>query len=300
MSSLPPRRGAYGFDAPYAPLLMALGGACLLALAAWRLGSGDMNSTPRAIATFAPGVAGLWLFLNAGFFVYTTRAGKFADWAELLDRLELKGDERLLDVGCGRGAVLLMAAQRLPRGRAVGVDIWSTKDQSGKAEQVTRRNAELEGVADRVELHTADMRQLPFADGSFDVVVSSLAIHNISGAGERARALREVARVMEGRRVKEGIRAMIVPGSGLVRAQAEEEGIAQKLIEAGFDWRMAGCSMCLGMNPDQLAPGERCASTSNRNFEGRQGRGGRTHLLSPAMAAAAAITGHLTDVRELM
>ena len=93
---------------------------------------------------------------------------------------------------------------------------------------------------------------------------------------------------------------MIVPGSGLVRAQAEEEGIAPKLIEAGFDWRMAGCSMCLGMNPDQLAPGERCASTSNRNFEGRQGRGGRTHLLSPAMAAAAAITGRLTDVRELM
>ena len=116
----------------------------------------------------------------------------------------------------------------------------------------------------------------------------------------RIEDLREVAKVMEGRKVKEGLRAMVVPGSGLVRAQAEEEGIAQKLIEAGFDWRMAGCSMCLGMNPDQLAPGERCASTSNRNFEGRQGRGGRTHLLSPAMAAAAAITGRLTDVRELM
>jgi 3-isopropylmalate/(R)-2-methylmalate dehydratase large subunit len=116
----------------------------------------------------------------------------------------------------------------------------------------------------------------------------------------RIEDLREVAKVMEGRRVKEGLRAMIVPGSGLVRAQAEEEGIAQKLIEAGFDWRMAGCSMCLGMNPDQLSPGERCASTSNRNFEGRQGRGGRTHLLSPAMAAAAAVTGRLTDVRELV
>ena len=115
----------------------------------------------------------------------------------------------------------------------------------------------------------------------------------------RIEDLREVAKVMEGRKVKDGIRAMIVPGSGLVRAQAEEEGIAQKLIDAGFEWRMAGCSMCLGMNPDQLAPGERCASTSNRNFEGRQGRGGRTHLLSPAMAAAAAVTGRLTDVREL-
>jgi 3-isopropylmalate/(R)-2-methylmalate dehydratase large subunit len=92
---------------------------------------------------------------------------------------------------------------------------------------------------------------------------------------------------------------MIVPGSGLVKKQAEDEGIAKKLIEAGFEWRMAGCSMCLAMNPDQLSPGERCAATSNRNFEGRQGRGGRTHLMSPAMAAAAAITGRLTDVRQL-
>lgn len=115
----------------------------------------------------------------------------------------------------------------------------------------------------------------------------------------RIEDLREVAKVMKGRKVKDGIRAMIVPGSGLVRAQAEEEGIAAELIEAGFDWRMAGCSMCLGMNPDQLAPGERCASTSNRNFEGRQGYRGRTHLVSPGMAAAAAVTGRLTDVREL-
>jgi 3-isopropylmalate/(R)-2-methylmalate dehydratase large subunit len=131
-----------------------------------------------------------------------------------------------------------------------------------------------------------------------DVEIDTVFIGSCTNG--RIEDLREVARVMEGRRVKDGLRAMIVPGSGLVRAQAEEEGIAQKLIEAGFDWRMAGCSMCLGMNPDQLAPGERCASTSNRNFEGRQGRGGRTHLLSPAMAAAAAITGRLTDVRELM
>src|SRR6266478_7126061 len=186
MSSLPQRRGAYGFDAPYAPLLMALGGACLLALSAWGLWSGEMNSTRHALSIIAPGAAGLWLFLNAGIFVHTTRAGKFAVWAELLDRLDLKGDERLLDIGCGRGAVLLMAAQRLPRGRAVGVDVWSTTDQSGNAEQVTRQNAALEGVAERVELHTADMCRLPFDDGSFDVVVSSLAIHNLSGwAGAR-------------------------------------------------------------------------------------------------------------------
>jgi 3-isopropylmalate/(R)-2-methylmalate dehydratase large subunit len=131
-----------------------------------------------------------------------------------------------------------------------------------------------------------------------DVAIDTVFIGSCTNG--RIEDLREVARVMEGRKVKEGIRAMIVPGSGLVRAQAEAEGIAQKLIEAGFDWRFAGCSMCLGMNPDQLAPGERCASTSNRNFEGRQGRGGRTHLLSPAMAAAAAITGRLTDVREIV
>ncbi len=219
MSSLPPRRGAYGFDAPYAPLLMALGGACLIALSAWRLWNGDMNSTPRAMAAFAPGAAGLWLFLNAGFFVYATRAGKFAVWAELLDRLDLRGDERLLDVGCGRGAVLLMAARRLPRGRAVGVDVWSAKDQSGNAERVTRQNADLEGVAERVELHTADMRQLPFDDGSFDVVVSSLAIHNISGAGERARAAREAARVLR-------------PGGKLAIADIRHTGAYARELEA--------------------------------------------------------------------
>ncbi|MEM7210908.1 MAG: 3-isopropylmalate dehydratase large subunit, partial [Pseudomonadota bacterium] len=115
----------------------------------------------------------------------------------------------------------------------------------------------------------------------------------------RIEDLRAVAEVMKGRKVKDGIRAMIVPGSGLVRAQAEQEGLLAELSEAGFDFRLAGCSMCLGMNPDQLVSGERCASTSNRNFMGRQGPGGRTHLVSPAMAAAAAVTGRLTDVREL-
>ncbi len=116
----------------------------------------------------------------------------------------------------------------------------------------------------------------------------------------RIEDLRAAAEILKGKKIKEGLRAMVVPGSGLVRAQAEEEGLADIFIEAGFEWRLAGCSMCLAMNPDQLSPGERCAATSNRNFEGRQGRGGRTHLMSPAMAAAAAVTGHLTDVREMM
>jgi 3-isopropylmalate/(R)-2-methylmalate dehydratase large subunit len=116
----------------------------------------------------------------------------------------------------------------------------------------------------------------------------------------RIEDLRAAAAILKGKKIKDGLRGMIVPGSGLVRAQAEEEGLADIFKEAGFEWRLAGCSMCLAMNPDQLAPGERCAATSNRNFEGRQGRGGRTHLVSPGMAAAAAITGRLTDVRELM
>jgi len=116
----------------------------------------------------------------------------------------------------------------------------------------------------------------------------------------RIEDLRAAAEILKGKKVKEGLRAMIVPGSGLVRAQAEEEGLADIFKEAGFEWRLAGCSMCLAMNPDQLSPEERCAATSNRNFEGRQGRGGRTHLMSPAMAAAAAVTGRLTDVRDLM
>ena len=116
----------------------------------------------------------------------------------------------------------------------------------------------------------------------------------------RIEDLRAAAEILKGKKIKDGMRAMVVPGSGLVRAQAEEEGLADIFLAAGFEWRLAGCSMCLAMNPDQLAPGERCAATSNRNFEGRQGRGGRTHLMSPAMAAAAAVTGKLTDVRELI
>jgi 3-isopropylmalate/(R)-2-methylmalate dehydratase large subunit len=122
-----------------------------------------------------------------------------------------------------------------------------------------------------------------------------------SCTNSRIEDLRDAARVVKGRRVDGSIRlAMVVPGSGLVKAQAESEGLDRVFVEAGFEWREPGCSMCLAMNADRLEPGERCASTSNRNFEGRQGRGGRTHLVSPAMAAAAAVTGRFTDVRELL
>jgi 3-isopropylmalate/(R)-2-methylmalate dehydratase large subunit len=110
--------------------------------------------------------------------------------------------------------------------------------------------------------------------------------------------LRAAASIVEGYKVSPHVKAMVVPGSQHVKLQAELEGLDKIFTEAGFEWREPGCSMCLGMNPDILSPGERCASTSNRNFEGRQGRGGRTHLVSPVMAAAAAITGHFTDVRK--
>jgi 3-isopropylmalate/(R)-2-methylmalate dehydratase large subunit len=120
-----------------------------------------------------------------------------------------------------------------------------------------------------------------------------------SCTNSRIEDLRIAAAIVKGRRVAAGVRrAMVVPGSGLVKAQAEREGLDRIFREAGFEWREPGCSMCLGMNQDRLQAGERCASTSNRNFEGRQGAGGRTHLVSPAMAAAAAIAGHFVDVRE--
>jgi 3-isopropylmalate/(R)-2-methylmalate dehydratase large subunit len=132
--------------------------------------------------------------------------------------------------------------------------------------------------------------------------LEGLAVDHVfigSCTNARIEDLRAVADIVRGCRVAEGLRAMVVPGSGAVGAQAEAEGIAQVLLDAGFEWRQPGCSMCLAMNDDVLAPGQRCASTTNRNFEGRQGRGAITHLMSPAMAAAAAITGHITDVRKL-
>ena len=130
-----------------------------------------------------------------------------------------------------------------------------------------------------------------------DIKVDTVFIGSCTNS--RIEDLRAAASIAEGRSVKDGMRAMVVPGSGLVKEQAEAEGLDKIFVEAGFEWREPGCSMCLAMNADKLAEGERCASTSNRNFEGRQGRGGRTHLVSPQMAVAAAVTGYLTDVRDL-
>jgi 3-isopropylmalate/(R)-2-methylmalate dehydratase large subunit len=144
-------------------------------------------------------------------------------------------------------------------------------------------------------------RSLEYMDLAPGTAMQDVAIDKVfigSCTNGRIEDLREAAKVAEGRKVADSVYAMIVPGSGLVKIQAEEEGLDKIFVEAGFDWREPGCSMCLAMNADRLEPGERCASTSNRNFEGRQGRGGRTHLVSPAMAAAAAVSGKLADVRD--
>lgn len=145
-------------------------------------------------------------------------------------------------------------------------------------------------------------RALDYMGLEAGMAISDIAIDTVfigSCTNSRIEDLRSAAEIARGRKVAAGVRAMIVPGSGLVKKQAEDEGLDAIFREAGFDWREAGCSMCLAMNADRLSEGERCASTSNRNFEGRQGRGGRTHLVSPEMAVAAAVTGKLTDVREL-
>jgi 3-isopropylmalate/(R)-2-methylmalate dehydratase large subunit len=158
----------------------------------------------------------------------------------------------------------------------------SAKDDAGR--DALTRKYEYMGITPGARL----------ADLSVDVVFIG------SCTNSRIEDIRAAAAVARGRKVAPGVRALVVPGSGLVKQQAESEGLDKILTEAGFSWREAGCSMCIGMNPDKVAPGERCASTSNRNFEGRQGPGARTHLLSPAMAAAAAVTGRLTDVREFL
>ena len=144
-------------------------------------------------------------------------------------------------------------------------------------------------------------RALTYMDLKAGTAIQDIPLDRVflgSCTNSRIEDLRAAAAVVRGRKVASTVRALVVPGSGLVKLQAEQEGLDRIFRDAGFEWRDAGCSMCLGMNPDFLLPGERCASTSNRNFEGRQGRGGRTHLVSPQMAAAAAIAGHFVDIRD--
>ncbi|HEY1691681.1 MAG TPA: class I SAM-dependent methyltransferase [Polyangiaceae bacterium] len=185
------RRGEYGIDGLLAGVLgMAAGGVALLVFAIVLV----CGEHPGGAAFPFAGAASL--LTTIGIYLHTTRRGKFAVWAELVEGLQLAGDERVLDVGCGRGAVLTMIAKALPRGRVVGIDLWSTADQSGNGPDAARRNLEREGVQDRCELVTGDMRKMPFADASFDLVVSSLAIHNILVREGRMQAIDEIARVL--------------------------------------------------------------------------------------------------------
>ena len=186
MNSTTPRpkpKGSYGFDAPY---LLPIP----LVLIVWNVVQGILSKSPWPFAAAALVAA------CVGCGRYTSRRGKFVVWAELVDQLKLRGNERILDIGCGRGAVLLLAAQRLTTGRAVGVDLWRRGDQSGNAGAATLRNAVAEGVADRVELRTGDMTALPVEDNSFDVVVSNVAVHNVKDRDGRNKAMEEAVRVL--------------------------------------------------------------------------------------------------------
>jgi arsenite methyltransferase len=214
------RRGDYGFDAPHVPAIILLIGLVmlgigLLSLLLWQ--------------SFIFGIIGLlfgvYMLLSGASYIYTTRCGKFQVWAELLSSLNPRGDEQVLDLGTGRGAVLLMAASLLQGGKGTGVDIWKTSDQSGNVRSATQKNAEQEGVADRINLHTAD--------NSFDLVLSSLAIHNIPKREDRYKALDEAVRVLK-------------PGGRLIIADiGETHRYAEHLSELGMtnvthqmlDWR---------------------------------------------------------------
>ncbi|MGH9403118.1 MAG: class I SAM-dependent methyltransferase [Terriglobia bacterium] len=177
------QKGSYGIDAPR---LLPIPVVLIAGNIAYGVFSGSVW----------PFVGALVILVSAGCGLYTSRRGKFVVWAGLLDQLALRGDERILDMGCGRGAVLMMAARYLITGRAVGVDRWKKEDQSGNAAEATQRNAAAEGVAGRIDLYTADMTALPFEDNSFDVVLSSIAIHNIKGRTGRDKAIEQAVRVL--------------------------------------------------------------------------------------------------------
>lgn len=224
----PRRRGSYGIDAPYAATFLVAVAIGELALA-------------LATAKVLPFLAFLLVSAVAASYFYNTLRGKFVIWARILEQLKLRGDERILDMGCGRGAVLLMAAQHLTAGGAVGVDLWRGVDQSGNSTEATQRNAIAEGVADRVQLHTGDMTALPFESNSFDVVLSSLAIHNISGAVGRQKAIDEAVRVL---RPGGRLRILDVRGARQYEAYLTKLGM-DDVTRQGLGWRSWCCGPCV-------------------------------------------------------
>ena len=190
-------KGDYGIDGSF-HTISARGQAISIgvgsaALAVWSALSASRGKRLVAAATAS---SSLGIAASTALYIYATKAGKFQVWQRILDELVLEGDETVLDMGCGRGAVLLATAKRLPSGKAVGIDLWQA-DQTDNSPSATMANAEIEGVADRIELHTGDMTALPFDDNHFDVIVSSLAIHNIPGHDGRRHALNEAMRVLK-------------------------------------------------------------------------------------------------------
>src|SRR5579885_1501067 len=222
-------RGEYGYDAPYGLVIFGsfAVGSGIFAAITW-------GETPKQ--TVALTMYSLFFLANFASFLHTTRRGKFIEWERILDRIHLRGDESVLDMGCGRGAVLTAVARLLTTGRVTGVDIWSKADQSGNAKDVTLRNASLDGVEDRVRIETADMRALPFADATFDLVVSSLAIHNIRSNAERKRAIMEGFRVLKpgGRIVIADIRATALYADALRSLGAQ--GVKRQRLGWRFWW----------------------------------------------------------------
>jgi arsenite methyltransferase len=189
------RHGRYGVDAPFVPALLGGLGLALLVLALVTLLAGGASAGWPLAALVWELVVGGYLLASAASYLFTTLHGRYAVWAEIVEGLWLRGSDRVLDMGCGRGAVLLLVAGRLRSGRAVGLDQWAGTDRPGSAD-ATRANAVAEGVSDRVDLCTGDMTAIPFADGEFDVVVSSLAIHTIPSPEGRAAAVAEAVRVL--------------------------------------------------------------------------------------------------------
>ncbi|WP_292981736.1 class I SAM-dependent methyltransferase [Mycobacterium sp.] len=190
-------KGDYGIDGSF-HIISARGQAVGIGVGATALATAaglNLKRGNRLIAALT-GASSLGIAASTALYIYVTRAGKFAVWQRILDELVLQGDETVLDMGCGRGAVLLAVAKRLPKGKAVGVDLWQA-DQTNNSPSATLANAEIEGVKDRIELHTGNMTALPFAHNTFDVIVSSLAIHNIPGHDGRREALNEAIRVMK-------------------------------------------------------------------------------------------------------
>ena len=220
-----PTAPGYGLDAPKVVIGNAVGGAAGLAVALllWLL----LRRRHRPAAALVSGWCGLWGAVGvaqAGLMLRSSRSGKLAERDQLLDALALRGDEELLDVGCGRGLLLIGAAKRLPTGRAFGVDLWRNQDQAGNSRQATMANAAAEGVAERVELRDGDARDLPFDDASFDVVVSSLALHNLAGADARRQAVREIVRVLK----PDGRVALLdFTGTGQYAQALTEAGLAE-------------------------------------------------------------------------